>query len=194
MAPSGYQSQGPQPKLFATSLKPQATSCDNLSLDISMNPIYSYNRAARELVSKILCKSTLGSLRGEAGSSSLTKWRIHERQENKTRIPSWRRKARRDPEEGNQIPTGPNHGDSGSSPRVYHPGPEVHRDRVSRHSKSGNQRNGSRRLELTLRAPSRGLASFPMQPASSNQSQASSVKLQATSRKLQAFKIVVNQI
>jgi len=111
----------------------------------------------------------------------------YERQENKTRIPSWRREARRDPEEGNQISTGPNHGDSGSSPRVYHPGPKVHGNRVSRHSKSGNQRNGIRlSLELlTLRAPSRGLASFHMHPASSNQSQ-------ATSRKLQAFKIVVN--
>jgi len=118
----------------------------------------------------------------------------YDRQENKTRIPSWRREARRDPEEGNQILTGPNPGDSGSSPRVYHPGPEVHRDRVSRHSKSGNQRNGSRRLELTLLAPSWGLATSHPSQASSVKLQATSVKLQATSRKLQAFKIVVNQI
>jgi hypothetical protein len=47
---------------------------------------------------------------------------------------------------------------------------------------------------LTLRAPSRGLASFHMHPASSNQSQASSSKLQATSFELQASKIVVDQI
>jgi len=120
----------------------------------------------------------------------------YERQENKTRIPSWRRETRRDPEEGNTVSAGPNHGDSGSSPRVYHPGPEVHRDRIPGHPEPGNQRNGIRlSLELlTLRAPSRGLASFHMHSASSNQSQATSVKLQATSSKLQAFKIVVDQI
>jgi hypothetical protein len=47
--------RGPNPatsrKLQATSSKPQATSCDNLSLDIMINKGYSYIRAARELVS-----------------------------------------------------------------------------------------------------------------------------------------------
>jgi len=118
----------------------------------------------------------------------------YDRQENKTRIPSWRREARRDPEEGNKISTGTYHGDSGSSPRVYHPGPEVYRDRVSRHSKSGNQRFSSRRLELTLLAPSWGHASHHMHQATSRKQQATNNKQQASSRKLQASKIIINQI
>ena len=118
----------------------------------------------------------------------------YDRQENKTRIPSWRREARRDPEEGNQIPTGPNPGDSGSSPRVYHPGPEVHGNRVSRHFKSGNQRFSSRRLELTLRAPSWGHASHHMHQATSRKQQATNNKQQASSRKLQASKIIIDQV
>ena len=130
---------------------------------------------------KIWYKSCEACLQREAGSSSLTKWRMNERQENKTRIPSWRRKARRDPEEGNQILTGSNPGNSGSSPRVHHTGPEVHRDRVSRHSKSSNQRFSSRRLELIQLAPSRGPATHHMHQASSNQSQAASNKPQARS-------------
>ena len=112
----------------------------------------------------------------------------HDRQENKTRVLTWRREARRDPGEGSQILTGSNPGDTGSSPRVHHTGPEVHRDRVSRNFEPGNKRFFSRRLELVQLAPSRGHATRHMyqatsrkQQATNNKQQASSVKRQATS-------------
>ena len=92
-----------------------------------IHPIYSYTRA---------------------GSSSLTKRRKHEREENKAGVLTWRREARRDPEEGNTIPTGPDHGNAGSTPRVHYQGPEVHRDRIPGHSKSGYQRAGRACLEF----------------------------------------------
>ena len=116
----------------------------------------------------------------------------YERQENKTRVLTWRSEARRDPGEGSQIPTGPNPGDTGSSPRVHHTGPEVHGNRVPGNSKSSNQRFSSRLLELTLLAPSWGHAtrhrfeatSYKLQAeATSNKRQAASYKLQAASYK-----------
>ena len=74
--------------------------------------------------------------------------RKYERQENKTGISSWGREARRDQEEGHPVSTGPNHGNSSSSPRVYHPGPEVHRNRIPGYLKSSYERNGRTCLEL----------------------------------------------
>jgi hypothetical protein len=81
------------------------------------------------------------------------KRRNYERQENKTGVLTWRREARRDPEEGHTVSAGPNHGNSGSSPRVYHPGPKVHRNRISRHPEPGYEWHGRRRsLELINQA------------------------------------------
>jgi len=120
----------------------------------------------------------------------------HDRQENKTRIPSWRRETRRDPGEGNQIPTGTNPGDTGSSPRVHHTGPEVHRDRVFRNFEPGYKRFSSRRLELTLLAPSWGHATTHHSTGAASSVRRSSKhqasKLQAASVELQALKIIIN--
>jgi len=118
----------------------------------------------------------------------------HDRQENKTRVLTWRRETRRDPGEGSQILTGSNPGNTGSSPRVHHTGPEVHRDRVSRNFEPGNKRFFSRRLELVQLAPSRGPATSHYDEVTSNKRQAASFKQQASSGELQAFKIIVDQI
>ena len=124
--------------------------------------------------------------------------RTYERQEDQTGVPFWRREAGRSKSQCSEISAGPNPGDSGRSPRVSDYGPEVHRDRIPRHSKSSRKRSSSRLcLELTQLAPSWGLASFPMQPVSSRKQQATSNlshKPQASSSKLQAFKIIVDKI
>ena len=114
--------------------------------------------------------------------------RTYEREVNQTGIPSWWREAGRGTGKRRQVSTGAHPGDAAGTPRVLNYGPEVHRDRISRHSKPGFQRSFSRLcLELNMLAPSRGLASSIKQ-------QATSSKLQATSRKLQALKIIINQI
>ena len=162
-------------KLQAASYKPQASSCDNLSLDIMINPIYSYTRAARELVSIRSGISHAKRASREKQAAAPNNRRKHERENNQTRIPSWWREAGRSTCERREVSTGPNPGDAASSPRVPHIGPEVHRNRIPRHLKPGNQRISSRVcLELNRLAPSRGLAS-------SHPYQATSFKPQATS-------------
>ena len=114
--------------------------------------------------------------------------RTYERQEDQTGIPSWWREAGRSKSERCEVSTGAHPGDAAGTPSLPNHGPEIHRNRIPRHSKPGFQRSSSRLcLELNMLAPSRGLAS-------SIKPQAASSKLQATSRKLQALKIIINQI
>ena len=70
--------------------------------------------------------------------------RTYEREVDQTRIPSWWREAGRSTCERRQVSTGPNPGDAASSPRVPNHGSLVHRDRIPRHLKPGNQRISSR--------------------------------------------------
>ena len=70
--------------------------------------------------------------------------RTYERKVDQTRIPSWWREAGRSTCERRQVSTGPNPGDAASSPRVPNHGSLVHRDRIPRHLKPGNQRISSR--------------------------------------------------
>ena len=162
-------------KQQATSHKRQAASCDNLSLDI-MNYIgYSYIRAARELVSIRSGISHAKRASREKQAAAPNNRRKHERENNQTRIPSWWREAGRGTCERRQVSTGPNPGDAASSPRVPNHGPEVHRNRIPRHSKQSFERSSSRLcLELNMLAP----------PGA--QPPATCFKPQATSRKLQA--------
>ena len=111
--------------------------------------------------------------------------RTYERQEDQTRIPSWWREAGRGTCERREVSTGAHPGDAAGTPSLPHIGPEVHRDRISRHAKPGFQRSSSRLcLELNRLAPSRGHASNHMLPVSSRKPQAT--KIQASSGKLQA--------
>ena len=113
--------------------------------------------------------------------------RTYERKINQTGIPSWRREKGRSTGKRRQVSTGAHPGDAAGTPSFPNHGPEIHRDRISRHSKPGFQRSFSRLcLELNMLAPSRGLAT-------SLSHQATSLKLQASSLKLQALKFFVNR-
>ena len=113
--------------------------------------------------------------------------RTYEREEDQTRIPSWWRETGRSTCERREVSTGAHPGDAAGTPLVSDYGPEVHRDRIPRHSKSSRQRSSRRVcLELTQLAPSWGLATSHLLRAASS-------KPQATSRKLQAFKFIVNR-
>ena len=125
-------------------------------------------------------------------SSSIGYYRMYNKQRrkndqrnNKSRLSSRWREAGRGKENCHQISTGPNPGDAAGTPSLPNHGPEVHRDRIPRHSKPGFQRSSSRLcLELNMLAPSRGHASNHMLPVSSSKPQAT--KIQASSGKLQA--------
>jgi hypothetical protein len=111
--------------------------------------------------------------------------RTYEREVNQTGIPSWRREEGRSTGKRRQVSTGAHPGDAAGTPSFPHHGPEVHRDRISRHSKSSMQWSFSRLcLELNRLAPSWGHASNHMLPVSSSKPQAT--KIQASSDKLQA--------
>ena len=147
-----------------------------------INPIYSYTRAARELVSIRSGISHAKRASREKRAAAPNKRRKYERQEDQTGIPSWWRETGGSTCKRREVSTGANPGDAAGTPLVSDYGPEVHRDRIPRHSKSSRKRSSSRLcLELIQRAPSWGLASFPMQPASSSKQQAASFKRQATS-------------
>jgi hypothetical protein len=108
--------------------------------------------------------------------------RKHERQEDQTGIPSWWRETGGSTCKRREVSTGAHPGDAAGTPLVSDHGPEVHRDRIPRHSKSSRQRSSRRVcLELTQRAPSWGLATSHPSQATSLKQQATSVKLQATS-------------
>jgi hypothetical protein len=108
--------------------------------------------------------------------------RKHERQEDQTGVPSWWRETGGSTCKRREVSTGAHPGDAAGTPLVSNYGPEVHRDRIPRHSKSSRQRSSRRVcLELTQRAPSWGLATSHPSQATSLKQQASSVKLQATS-------------
>jgi hypothetical protein len=155
-------------KQQAASHKRQATSCDNLSLDIMINPIYSYTRAARELVSIRSGISHAKRASREKQAAAPNNRRTYERQKDQTGIPSWWREAGRGKGKRRQISTGTHPGDAAGTPSLPHIGPEVHRDRISRHSKSSFQRSFSRLcLELNMLAPSRGLATSHLYQAAS---------------------------
>ena len=150
-----------------------------------INPIYSYIRAARELVSIRSGISHAKRASREKRAAAPNKRRKHERQEDQTGVPSWWRETGGSTCERREVSTGAHPGDAAGTPFVSDYGPEVHRDRIPRHSKSSRQRSSRRVcLELTQRAPSWG-------HATSHPFQATSSKLQATSRKLQAPKLFV---
>ena len=153
-----------------------------------INPIYSYIRAARELVSIRSGISHAKRASREKRAAAPNKRRKYERQENKIGVPSWWRETGRSTCERREVSTGAHPGDAAGTPLVSDHGPEVHRNRISRHSKSSRQRSSRRVcLELTQRAPSWGHAtSHPFQ-ATSNKPQATSHKQQAASYKLRNF-------
>jgi len=167
-------------QLQAASRKRQAASCDNLSLDIMINKGYSYIRAARELVSIRSGISHAKRASREKQAAAPNKRRKHEKENNQTRIPSWWRKTGRSTCERRQIPTGTHPGDAAGTPRVPNIGSKIHRDRISRHSKSSRKRSSSRLcLELNQLAPSWGLATSHLLRAASSKRPSS--KQQATS-------------
>ena len=168
-----------------------------------INPIYSYTRAARELVSIRSGISHAKRASREKQAAAPNNRRIYEREVDQTRIPSWWRETGRGTCERRQISTGSHPGDAASSPRVPNHGPQVHRDRIPGHSKSSQQRSSSRLcLELdpiwtcSTRCGSsivlwqNGYAgacktSYP----GSTPGNTSSLKPQASSSKLQRFKL-----
>ena len=157
-----------------------------------INPIYSYIRAARELVSIRSGISHAKRASREKRAAAPNKRRKYERQENKIGVPSWWRETGRSTCERREVSTGAHPGDAAGTPLVSDHGPEVHRNRISRHSKSSRQRSSRRVcLELTQRAPSWGHAtSHPFQATSSKPQATSSetfrIWIQATSNKRQA--------
>ena len=147
-----------------------------------INPIYSYTRAARELVSIRSGISHAKRASREKQAAAPNKRRKHERENNQTRIPSWWREAGRGKGKRRQVSTGAHPGDAAGTPSLPHIGPQIHRDRIPRHSKSSFERSSSRLcLELNMLAPSRGLATSLPHQATSDKPQAASVKPQATS-------------
>ena len=157
-----------------------------------INPIYSYIRAARELVSIRSGISHAKRASREKRAAAPNKRRKYERQENKIGVPSWWRETGRSTCERREVSTGAHPGDAAGTPLVSDHGPEVHRNRISRYSKSSRQRSSRRVcLELTQRAPSWGHAtSHPFQATSFKPQATSSetfrIWIQATSNKRQA--------
>jgi hypothetical protein len=142
-----------------------------------INPIYSYTRAARELVSIRSGISHAKRASREKQAAAPNNRRTYEREVNQTGIPSWRREEGRSTGKRRQISTGAHPGDAAGTPSFPNHGPKIHRDRISRHSKPGYQRSSNRLcLELTQLAPSRGHASNHMLPVSSSKPQAASYK------------------
>ena len=149
-----------------------------VAVDIMINPIYSYTRAARELVSIRSGISHAKRASREKQAAAPNKRRKHERQEDQTGIPSWWRETGGSTCERREVFTGAHPGNAAGTPFVSDYGPEVHRDRIPRHSKSSRQRSFRKVcLELTQLAPSWGHASRHMSPVSSFKLQASSYKL-----------------
>ena len=159
-----------------------------------INPIYSYIRAARELVSIRSGISHAKRASREKRAAAPNKRRKYERQEDQTGIPSWWRETGGSTGKRREVSTGVHPGDATGTPFVSDYGPEVHRDRIPRHSKSSRQRSSRRVcLELIQLAPSWGHASRHMSPVSSRKPQAhkdSSFKRQASSvlHKASSFK------
>ena len=152
-----------------------------------INPIYSYIRAARELVSIRSGISHAKRASREKRAAAPNKRRKHERQEDQAGVPSWWRETGGSTCKRREVSTGAHPGDAAGTPLVSNYGPEVHRDRIPRHSKSSRQRSSRRVcLELTQLAPSWG-------HATSHPSQATSFKQQASSFKLQVSKFFVNR-
>ena len=103
--------------------------------------------------------------------------RTYERKINQTGIPSWRREEGRSTGKRCEVSTGTHPGDAAGTPSFPNNGPEIHRDRIPRHSKSSRQWSFSRLcLELNQLAPPRGHASNHMLPVSSSKPQATSYK------------------
>jgi hypothetical protein len=154
-----------------------------------INKGYSYIRAARELVSIRSGISHAKRASREKQAAAPNKRRKYERQEDQTGIPSWWRETGGSTCERREVSTGAHPGDAAGTPLVSDYGPEVHRDRIPRHSKSSRQRSSRRVcLELTQLAPSWGLATSHLLRAASSKR-----KQQAASYKLQAFKFIVNR-
>ena len=109
-----------------------------------INPIYSYTRAARELVSIRSGISHAKRASREKQAAAPNKRRTYERKINQTRIPSWRSETGRSTCERRQVSTGAHPGDAAGTPSLPHHGPEVHRNGIPGHSKSSQQRSSSR--------------------------------------------------
>ena len=104
--------------------------------------------------------------------------RTYEREVNQTGIPSWWREAGRGTGKRRQVSTGAHPGDAAGTPSLPHIGPEVHRDRIPRHSKPGFQRSSSRLcLELNMLAPPGA-----QPPATCSEQQAASVQASSAKR------------
>ena len=109
-----------------------------------INPIYSYTRAARELVSIRSGISHAKRASREKQAAAPNNRRTYERKINQTGIPSWRREEGRSTGKRCEVSTGTHPGDATGTPSFPNHGPEVHRDRIPRHSKPGFQRSFSR--------------------------------------------------
>ena len=120
-------------------------------------------------------------------SSHMGYCRIHNKQrrkneKDKSRLSSWRREARGSKENGNQISTGTHPGDAAATPRVLDLGPKIHRDRISRSSKSSQQRSSSR-VCLELITPAREQrANHPHRKGSVQACKRTSTSVQASKR------------
>jgi len=151
-----------------------------VAVDIMINPIYSYTRAARELVSIRSGISHAKRASREKQAAAPNKRRKNEK--DKSRLSSWRREARGSKENGNQISTGTHPGDAAATPRVLDLGPKIHRDRISRSSKSSQQRSSSR-VCLELITPAREQrANHPHRKGSVQACKRTSTSVQASKR------------
>ena len=146
---------GHQPQ--AASYKPQASSSklrQFVAVDIMINPIYSYTRAAKELVSIRSGISHAKRASREKQAAAPNKRRKNDQRNNKSRLSSRWSETGRSKENCHQISTGPNPGDAAGTPSLPHIGSQVHRDRISGPSKSSQQRSSSR-VCLELITPAR---------------------------------------
>jgi hypothetical protein len=153
-----------------------------VAVDIMINPIYSYIRAARELVSIRSGISHAKRASREKRAAAPNKRRKHERQEDQTGIPSWWRETGGSTCERREVFTGAHPGDAAGTPFVSDYGPEVHRDRIPRHSKSSRQRSSSRVcLELITKAREQR-ANHPHRKGSVQACKRTSTRAQANKR------------
>ena len=154
LIPVRFRATLPKPIPKRTSLQAYERSSMRhyVAVDIMINPIYSYTRAARELVSIRSGISHAKRASREKQAAAPNKRRKNEN--NQTRISSRRREAGRDQTKSNQIPASSNHGNSSSTTRVHREGPEVHRNGIPGSFKQSYKRSSSR-VCLELITPAR---------------------------------------
>jgi hypothetical protein len=151
-----------------------------VAVDIMINPIYSYTRAARELVSIRSGISHAKRASREKRAAAPNKRRKNEK--DKSRLSSWGREARGSTGKRREVSTGTYPGDAAATPRVLDIGPEIHRDRISGSSKSSQQRSSSRVcLELITTAREQR-ANHPHRKGSVQACKRTSTRAQANKR------------